>query len=389
MEQEKETYAYFEAFLKGELKRSELEKLFTSLQYLDDKQLEEVIHSVLDQHTTPMDGDIVQERVDILHQRILDQIDSRRIIKSSRRSDRRFWIAGIAAAIALVFTLGYFLYHDLSEEVAPVVSSAEDIIPGTTKAVISVDGQSYELDGTQSELILSADSLYYTNGKRLPIDHAPQKIQVKTPYGGQYNLLLADGTKVWLNAGSELAYNSSFGIQDRAVKLVGEAYFEVTHNAKLPFTIATTNQQITVLGTSFNVNAYVEEMATKTTLRTGSLKVDAAGEEIVLRPNQQTIFNTGKNTLHRVDVDAESAIAWRDGIMDLHGMSLQECMRMIGRWYDLRIIYASEIPDIQLGGKMSRGVKLSSFLQFLEQNFEVKGEVTSDRKLVIRKIDNH
>ena len=201
----------------------------------------------------------------------------------------------------------------------------EDLDPGSNKASIILDGQEYDLDESKQGLILSQNSISYDDGA-LALDKAlsGKSVKIVTPYGGQYHLSLSDGTKVWLNAGSELSYTGDYGKSNRTINLSGEAYFEVSKNKDLPFIVRNPKQEIQVLGTHFNVNAYPDEVINKTTLREGSLRVSTANGKKLLVPNQQAQFDVQGNSLKTVAVDAEAVIAWKNGIIDLHGLSLQE-----------------------------------------------------------------
>ena len=116
--------------------------------------------------------------------------------------------------------------------------------------------------------------------------------------------------------------------------------------------------------------------------------MSANEQQTVLKPNQQALFNTSSNALATKSVDADAAIAWKEGIIDLHGMNLQECMRNISRWYDVEIVYQNDIPSIEMGGRMSRGLKLSTFQKFLENNFNIQTKLTADRKLTVAYANN-
>ena len=177
-----------------------------------------------------------------------------------------------------------------------------------------------------------------------------------------------------------MTISKDFNIKNRTVQLSGEAFFEVKRNANLPFLIQSKAQDIRVLGTVFNVNTYSDEQYARTTLLSGSLKVN----DLLLKPNQQALVNQENKVMRKLSVDAAAVAAWKDGIFDLSGLNFEECMRIIGRWYDLDIEYQGQIPQVDLVGKMSRGVKLSTFLDFLYQNTGVKGELLPNRKLIIK-----
>lgn len=377
------TYTLLRAFINDRLEKSALEELFVLLEQVDEEQLQEAICTILDEENTLGNHDFIHERVELLQEDILAKIIPVQPLLLPRKPYRIRLAIGIAAMLAIVFTITYLgqrwetLYSGTDQDIAST------IMPGGNKATITIDGQDFELDADQSELMLGADSLFYGDGQLLTTTGAQQSVQVKTPLGGQYQLILTDGSQVWLNAGSKLTYNTGFGTDNRDLRLEGEAYFDVAENPDLPFTVEINGQQVEVLGTAFNISAYAEEPIVKTTLQRGSLAVANDDQKLVLKPNQQAILDKNAKKIATRDVNASSIVAWKDGIFDFHGMDVEECMRVIARWYQLDIVYKEKVPSVLLGGKMSRGVRLSTFLEFLETNFDIHGEVTADRKLII------
>lgn len=377
------TYALLRVFIHSRLEKPQLEELFSLLEKLDGEQLSRAVREILNEETPAADLDFIQERVDRLQEDILAKIDPARQPLSPRKPLRLWLLAGIAASLIVAFTISYFWQRYDKQNIDRDQGIASTIMPGTNKATITVNGQDFELDGDQSQLRLGADSLFYSDGQLLTTTTGEQTIEIKTPLGGQYQLTLADGSAVWLNAGSQLRYNTGFGKSNRDLHLVGEAYFDVAKNPDLPFMVNTQDQQIEVLGTAFNVSAYADEPMVKTTLQRGALTVTSEAQRLTLKPNQQSVWDKAAQKMAIRDVHASSIVAWKDGIFDFHGMSLEECMRIIARWYQLDVVYQEKVPTVLLGGKMSRGVRLSTFLDFLELNFNVHGEVTPDRQLVI------
>ncbi|MBB5437729.1 ferric-dicitrate binding protein FerR (iron transport regulator) [Pedobacter sp. AK017] len=210
---------------------------------------------------------------------------------------------------------------------------------------------------------------------------------LSTPKGGQYHIALPDGTNVWLNAASTLKFPSSFlGLANRSVELNGEAYFEVAQVKSLfglkkrarkqPFIVKTATQEVTVLGTHFNINSYTDEPATKTTLLEGSVKIDAKGNNIILSPNQQAT-NTG-HTIQVNKADPDLAIAWKNGEFMFRNEPLADIMKKIARWYDVKVIYENKSTgQINLNGSIKRFSKISEVLCMLEltgqMHFKVEG----------------
>ena len=169
---------------------------------------------------------------------------------------------------------------------------------------------------------------------------------INTPNGGQFQITLADGTKVWLNSASSLRYPTSFPGEKRVVELTGEGYFEVAHNAKQPFLVKVNDMEVAVLGTHFNINSYSDEPSVKTTLLEGKVKVSKAGNYILLNPGQQAVVSPLQNEIRIAnDVDLEEVVAWKNGRFLFNSANIETIMRQVARWYDVDISYESKIND--------------------------------------------
>jgi ferric-dicitrate binding protein FerR (iron transport regulator) len=194
---------------------------------------------------------------------------------------------------------------------------------------------------------------------------------IETPKGGQYQVRLPDGSKVWLNAASKLIYPVSFnGRGQRVVELSGEAYFEIFKNKLQPFVVKSKNQEVTVLGTHFNVNTYDDEPNTKTTLLEGSVKVN----EAVLKPGQQSILAGGK--INVIPADLTETMAWQKGDFVFKNEALESIMRKICRWYNVEVIYVGKIDTKQtFSGQISRNKNISEVLKALESSGTLKFKI--------------
>ncbi len=192
-----------------------------------------------------------------------------------------------------------------------------------------------------------------------------------TPKGGQYRVTLGDGTKVWLNAASSITYPTAFTGKKREVSITGEAYFEVSKNKEKPFIVKTSSDEITVLGTSFNINAYADEQSIKTSLLLGTVKIGNS----FLKPGEG--YQDGKI----VQTNVQQDIAWKNGKFNFKNLSLEQVMRQIARWYDVEPVYSNGIPEVKLGGGMDRSLTLVQVLEGLKSlnvNCRLEG-----RKLII------
>jgi ferric-dicitrate binding protein FerR (iron transport regulator) len=249
--------------------------------------------------------------------------------------------------------------------------------------------------GTTKLIKLDSGRLVYKAISASPQMAALQYNTISTPRGGQYQVVLPDGTKVWLNASSSLRFPTAFNGGERAVDLAGEAYFEVTKEST-PFkvhvypsatSIAAGNgghpaHTIEVLGTHFNVNAYDDESALEATLLEGSIKLEKGNEQVLLKPGQQAISARAGGAIRVIpDADVDAAIAWKDGYFQFDGAGIEAVMRQLARWYDVDVRYEGPVTERQFAGQMPRGVNLSEVLRILEESnvhFRIEG-----KKLVV------
>jgi ferric-dicitrate binding protein FerR (iron transport regulator) len=200
---------------------------------------------------------------------------------------------------------------------------------------------------------------------------------LSTPRGGQYQLVLPDGSKVWLNASSSIHFPTAFAGHERNVELTGEAYFEIAKNKQKPFHVNVNGMQVEVLGTHFNVNAYGDEGAIKTSLLEGSVKIKKGNISGLLKPGQQGVLKKNSTDLEIKNADMNEAIAWKNGLFEFDGADIKSIMREIGRWYDVDVVYAGKVPDRRFEGKISRDAQLSDVLKILALSnvkFSVEGK---------------
>lgn len=307
-----------------------------------------------------------------------------------------------AAAILLLLGIGItfkgFLYKKTTAN--RLVLHRKDILPGTNKATLMLaDGSKIVLDDarrgtiahqanaeinkTQSgQLVYSADGPDLTADQQADVNIIPTNM-IATPRGGQYSVVLPDGTKVWLNAASSLKYPTAFPGTDRRVELTGEAYFEVVKNAAKPFFVKTASQTVEVLGTHFNINSYADEKTTKTTLLEGSVRVtgNTGQQGLKLKPGQQAAA-TGKEIRMVADPDIDEAMAWKEGKFMFRDADLQTIMRQLSRWYDVDVEYQGEMVTRHYRGRVSRNVPVSQVFQILKTsgvNFTING-----RKIIVK-----
>lgn len=312
---------------------------------------------------------------------------------------KRWKKIGIAATIILVAAAGLVFYTNkevkLPAKSSGVYAYRNDLPPGQDKALLTLsNGKKIVLvkatEGTISEQ--NGITITKTNEGELrygmnttSLDHRPIYNTLETPRGGQYRLVLPDGTKVWLNAASSLKYPVSFLHTERTVSLDGEAYFEVKENKDRPFIVHTRLQNVEVLGTHFNINSYEDDPQTKTTLLEGRVKVSSTKHSAskVLKPGDQAIQNSSQ--LYVKTVDAEESIAWKNGYFQFKDEQIGSIMRKIARWYDVEIEYKKGVNQNEtFSGTISRFDHVSKVLEKLELtkvvHFQIEGRKISVQK---------
>jgi len=187
---------------------------------------------------------------------------------------------------------------------------------------------------------------------------------ITIPRGGQYQLTMADGSKVWLNAGTTLKFPRTFADNKRAVELSGEAYFEVAKNESAPFVVKLNNMEVQVLGTHFNVKAYPEESIIKTTLLEGKVELKAGINSTLLQPGKEGVFDAGNILVN--NANTAEAIAWKNGDFLFDKSDIKSIMQQFERWYDIDVQYEEGVPKNRFVGEFSRNLSLAASLKILE-----------------------
>ncbi|HEY9559191.1 MAG TPA: FecR domain-containing protein [Anseongella sp.] len=316
---------------------------------------------------------------------------------------KRKWVGRVAAAAAILLLVGgssYFWIHTAWEKkstITAVSSFKNDVAPGSNKAILTLaNGSTIILDNVHKGQLTSqgntkvmkidsgllaykgenSDVLSKRNGE------AKNKIifnTLSTPRGGEYQLILPDGSRVWLNAASSIRFPTVFTGKEREVEITGEAYFEIEKNTNMPFVVKKGNVEVQVLGTHFNVKAYDDEANITVTLLEGSVKVIAEdrGLETVIMPGQQArINNVGQIALVK-NADMDRAIAWKEGRFEFHG-NIQDIMRQIARWYNVEVEYRGDMTQKDYGGAISRYENISKVLKMLELTGSIHFEIEKD-----------
>lgn len=296
-----------------------------------------------------------------------------------KRSGIILWGTSIAAAVLLIFSISNNFFIEKEEALISKKENVQvfDKEAGSNKAILTLgDGSKIILDdalkgniaieggisirkSSDGSIVYDIPELAVRNSKSVPYN------TIETPKGGKYQVILPDGSIVWLNAGSLLRFPAIFTGNERNVELSGEAYFEVAKNIDIPFNVRTKNMNIHVTGTQFNVMAYNDESYSAATLVEGSVQVSNPSQKLFLQPGEQVLANE-TSKLSKRDADIEETIAWKNGLFQFNNSDIHTVMNQISRWYDVSIEYRGRVPEKHFGGYISRESKLSQVLKMLE-----------------------
>lgn len=311
---------------------------------------------------------------------------------------RRIRYAVSVAALILLAIGIWSLWKSTHAPEPPHMAQLEHIAPGSKKAqLILDDGKIIPLQPQTQKIIElnsgtvqndSLEGLKYAFDKTAAAATAGIYHTLSIPVGGFYTLELSDGTKVWLNAASELKYPVQFSGQKREVYLEGEGYFQVSTDTARQFIVHLKNASVAVLGTKFNVNAYTDEQHIYTTLAEGSVAFysELRHRQIILKPGMQSVMDvqTGVTSVEEVDPSVYSA--WIDGRFVFPAMNLETIMRQLQRWYDLEVFYQNpEAKNYEFRGAVSRDMDIRSVLDIIEETTDLKFDI-NNKTIVVRKI---
>lgn len=347
-----------------EYERSELRRLISDR---DPRESSDIIKILLARVENPQPID--ENRARMIIENIMEAAPTPKI-----RSLKASWLRYAAAILLLL--VGSVIYYQffktpLKNQVTAITPAPKDINPGFNRAVLTLsDGRKIELDSAASETIKDGSLSIENNQGQLSYKNANAAVinTMSTPKGGQYQLTLSDGTRIWLNAASSITYPTVFNGANRQVFITGEVYFEVPGNKEKPFVVKTASDEIIVLGTSFNVNAYDDESAVKTTLIEGAVKVNNK----ILKPGQAYMSD------RIITTNTSQDIAWKNGAFDFNNLTLEQAARQIGRWYDVEIKFDGVLPKAEIYGGVSRTVTLQRLLKGMDgefAHFNLQGKV--------------
>ncbi len=314
-----------------------------------------------------------------------------RCVHRRRRRRLAFRLSSVAAITALA--VGFWLLYISAPKpaprflapnslTAPEHSMAELILPNGEKRSWRIRDHVAISSDTAGRMYTDDRTLIVTSNDA--VKQEPQYYTISIPYGAEYNLRLPDGTDIYLNAGTTLRYPDRFTGDRREVFLSGEAYFRVASDSLHPFVVCTDNMHVRVLGTSFNVKAYAEEKGIRTTLEEGRVEALCAGQRIVMKPGTQVAFDKTTKQADYFPVNTARYTSWKDGYYDFEEMPLGELMKLLARWYDVKVAFADgSLADLRFSGRLKRYEDVAPLFKMLEYTGDVRFTL-KDGTVVIR-----
>jgi ferric-dicitrate binding protein FerR (iron transport regulator) len=353
-------------------------------QMMDSEKLQEEIKEMLS-----YDGRTIWNKIERREQEKKYYIATRKY---------RWWYAA-AAVLLIMFTVGaYYIFIDhIANQAMSTTTPAEkefknDVQPGSEKAILTLaNGSKIVLDSLENGAIAQEGNTvimkehgllaYNADNKKTQTEILYNTIAI--PRGGEYrSLVLADGTKVWLNSVSSIHFPTAFIGKERTVEITGEVYFEVAHNTAKPFKVKVGDMEVEVLGTHFNINAYEDENSINTTLLEGAVKINKNGKTKLLSPGQQARVdkNGDINVTDHADLDA--AVAWKNGIFLFKKDDMETIMRQVSRWYNADVVFEDKIPGHFVATGIPRTVPVSKLLTVFEKMGGVYFEIEGNKIIV-------
>ena len=318
---------------------------------------------------------------------VFSETESEAMLQQVLRSDevvimqRRRWPVRYVAAAVLVGLLGLGVWwwaHPVSRQPVQAVAIRPAVgpvaLPGGNKAILILgNGSSVTLDSTKNGVLATQGTtrvVKVTGGQVAYVGGttAPEVLYntVRTPKGGQYQVTLPDGSRVWLNAATALRFPTAFTGKDRTVELTGEAYFEIAPLKDQPFKVKVGEMTVDVLGTHFNVMAYDDEESFHTTLLTGAVRVEGGNTARLLKPGEEASLRLDTKDLSVAEADTDQVVAWKNGLFQFEGATLKEVMRQVARWYDVDVHYEGTVEK-HFSGFIARKAPLADVLHLLER----------------------
>lgn len=390
----KETDELIQFYLSGKADKKAIEQLRRWLQaneehcryFLFEKNLYEGTHPAF----TPDNIDEAKALQNIMDVLQTEKKGTNRLQVPKNKQTLWLWIASSAAVITTIIYIGINSLQPLPEQAANLTAhiSTTEIKPGNSKAILTLSsGQQVTLDKDSTLNIQDAKtetSIQSHNGK-IEYSGSTAKAAEKNiyhelyvPVGGEYYLLLNDGSKVWLNAGTRLKYPPTFSNDERLVYLTGEAYFDISKDQKRPFKVICSNSEISVLGTEFNVCNYTDDATSAVTLARGSVSIKAtgSGEQLNLSPGEQAVLSNQTAHLNKHQVDIRLYCSWKDGELFFDHTRLEEIMKRLSKWYDVSVDWKSpQLKNLTISGEMKKYESLNEILELLQMTQNMKFKI--------------
>lgn len=336
------------------------------------------------------DVDISQERIEKLGNEIYKNLPG----PNGEPRSIKLWAVIAAVASVILIGISVLMFYPKIDTATIEHESVNDISPGGNKATLTLEnGKTINLSADKAGVIIATDKITYNDSTSIATvneSEVPGLATITTPKGGEYQITLPDGTKVWLNSTTTLQFsaNQMSWRGERKVRLEsGEAYFQVAKDSKRPFVVTTRDQDVQVLGTIFNINAYADQPEIKTTLVEGSVKVaihpgTSEALSTIIKPGEQAVFQNDKIAVKTVDLSLETA--WKNGKIQFENVELKTVMSMLMRWYDIQVEYAYYPSDVRFSGNIARSKNISEILELIQSTGDVHYKIEGRKVLLMK-----
>ena len=363
----------FQKYVDKSITEEEYSELFV---YIRNPETKEQVIAFMDEHNKKVQSDALVHEID--WDGMYDNITNPK--KSGGRKRIALWKYAAAAAVVLATSVTLLQIGQKKVEKSPLAYQ-NDVLPGKEKAVLTLaDGSQIELDNsatknlaTQGGISIERDAkgqlVYLVKGNTQ--DDSQKVNTLSTPAGGKFSVVLSDGSKVWLNASSSIKFPAAFAKENRRVEIKGEAYFEIEKDSSRPFYVINGSSEIKVLGTHFNVMAYPDEYRSELTLLEGAVQFSKNGHSELLKPGKQILFTENNKETKQVEANIEEVMAWKNDLFVFNNTNIDEVMKELMRWYDVKVKFEGEKPDISFTGVLPRNTNVSKILKTLELTSDV------------------
>jgi ferric-dicitrate binding protein FerR (iron transport regulator) len=365
----------------------------------EERQAVEKWYASYDNQDEHSEAILTGQQNQMLYANIVDRLKQDRDWHDNRKLPviKRAFFRWVAAAAIIVATATIYLWLSTSQKEDAVIANTNgsrfknDIAPGGNKAMLTLaDGSQVILDKLQNGKIAQQGNvnILKLNPGLLAYDKSSKNAgeilynTLSTPRGGQYEISLPDGSKAWLNASSSLRFPTSFSGKERTVELTGEAYFEIAKNKAMPFAVKVNDLTVEVLGTHFNVMAYANERAVKTTLLEGRVKVTKEENSSFLQVGQQATVLQGQKMINVINADTEETVAWKNNLFWFHNADIKTVMHQIERWYDVDVFYEGDVVQ-KFNGSIPMNLGAIKVFRILEETGGVHFKIDGRRISVL------